>query len=343
LFGASGASGTTRDTGPRSVFVVAYGVVPAGRATPAPPARHAWLALAGLAVGGACAVLVSAPPVAAQAVATTDQAAQESATARFLFEEGLDFVARKDWRNAEDRFRRVIALRSSHVAAYNLASALDHLARPVEAAELLRAILRDTAAPKDTRTAAEKLLAQVEPRIGTVIVRASGDATDCEVLLDDKAQGAGAFGRALGVEPGEHEVAVRRDGEVIASRTVRVGGGQPLRAEVTIELAPRGAPPAAAAPPPAPVSASEAVAPAPVAPAPKPAEARVEASLASPSARDEDGALTDAWWFWTGTGVVAVGAAVAIVVLVSGVPDARPIAGDTEPSVVRGVVVGAMP
>lgn len=291
-----------------------------------------------------CALLAHARPAAANEPSSA-QTAQENTTARWLFEEGLKFVAAKDWRGAEDRFRRVIALRASHVAAYNLASALDHLGHPVESAELLRAILRDPAAPRDTRDAAEQLLAQVEPGIGTVTVRANGDATDCDLTLDDKPQGLDAFGRAIAVDPGAHSIVVHRDGAVLVLREVRVGGNQPLRVETTIDIAPRAgaSPPATAAPAPAPILT-------PVAPAAPPAETadtRVARSVSNTPPRDDDdddgGGVVEQWWFWAGAGAVAVGAAVVAVVLVSNAREADPVAGDANPAVVRGMVVGVMP
>ena len=54
--------------------------------------------------------------------------------ARRLFAEGIEFVEQERWAEAEERFRRVLVLRGSQVVAYNLASALEHLGRFVEAA-----------------------------------------------------------------------------------------------------------------------------------------------------------------------------------------------------------------
>lgn len=300
-----------------------------------PVVRRAGLALV------LCALVAHARPAAAEE-ATSAQKAQENTTARWLFEEGLKFVAARDWRGAEDRFRRVIALRASHVAAYNLASALDHLGHPVESAELLRAILRDPAAPRDTRSAAERLLAQVEPGIGSVTVRVNGDATDCDLTIDDKPQGLDAFGRAIAVDPGAHSIVVHRDGAVFVLREVRVGGSQPLRVETTIDIPPRASapPPVADAPAAAPVLTPVAT----VAPAIEPANTRVAHAVASAPARDDDDdGLAQQWWFWAGTGVLVAGAAVVVVVLASNPGQASPVTGDTEPAVVRGMVVGAMP
>ncbi|HMI89720.1 MAG TPA: hypothetical protein VK509_00075, partial [Polyangiales bacterium] len=104
--------------------------------------------------------------------------------ARLLFSEGLQFVERGDWVSAEDRFRGVLVLRASHVVSYNLASALTHLERLKEAAELLRAIVRDSSTEPSTRDAAAQLLAETEQRIGTLTLRVAGDAQGATVRLD---------------------------------------------------------------------------------------------------------------------------------------------------------------
>lgn len=262
---------------------------------------------------------------------TAAQQAQERATARALFEEGLAFVAAKDWRGAEDRFRRVLALRASHVAAYNLASALEHLDRPVEAAKLLRGVLGASDAPEDTRAAAEQLLAHVEPRVGTLVVSVTGDTAGCTWTLDGDAHGVDAFGAALRVDPGAHEVIIKRGDAALTSRTVHVGGAQPLRVETSIALPERSR------------AATATLVPAPAPSRSRPTGAPDPRTAPSPRDTGDDDAITGKWWFWSGLGAVVTGAAVVIAVVAAAPGDARPVAGDTDPPVVRGTVAGAMP
>ncbi len=100
-----------------------------------------------------------AAPAGGEAAGENDE--QNVDQARQLFAEGLDFVEHEDWVNAEDRFRRVLALRSSHVVTYNLASALMHLGRLVESSELLRSVVRDPSADATTHDAATQLLSEI--------------------------------------------------------------------------------------------------------------------------------------------------------------------------------------
>ena len=247
--------------------------------------------------------------------------------ARQLFNEGLHFVEVEDWQQAEDRFRRVLALKSSHVAAYNLASALVHLERLVESSELLRVMLRDPSVDPTTHDAAQQLLSEIEPRIGSLTVRVSGDSTGATLLVDDKPLELSAAVQAVSVDPGSHHVTVKRADEVLASQDLVIGGDAPLRADITLELPSRISPKAAASAQAGPAR-PHGVAAAPVR----------QAELAQsdePPARHAS--LLTQWWLWTGVGA-AVAAGAAVLLLGSSSQAARPVAGDTDPPFIRGQV-----
>ena len=133
----------------------------------------------------------SASSIAAQPSAESVREAPPTDTsvevARQLFAEGLQFVEAEDWAGAEDRFRRVLSVKSSHVVSYNLASALRHLGRVTESSELLRVILRDATADATTHDAAQQLLSEIEPLIGSLTIRVSGETSGAELALDDQA------------------------------------------------------------------------------------------------------------------------------------------------------------
>lgn len=267
-----------------------------------------------------------APSDAAPVDAITEEA-------RKLFAEGLDFVEAEDWVQAEERFRRVLAMRGSHVVAYNLASALEHLGRLVEAAELLRPVARDASVEPRTQVAAERLLAQIEPRIGSLTVRLSGDSQGALVRLDDKQVQISEQVLTVSVDPGAHRVVVERDGVIAASRTVQVGGDASLQTSISIDIPPRlGASGSALGAKPAgprriPLGSLK----------PEGTRAPKAAVDRGPPPRDEGGSVLGAWWLWTAVGVVAVGAGVTVALLVLD-DEAKPVRGDTDPPVVRGKV-----
>lgn len=267
-------------------------------------------------------------PTASNAIAPALEE-QQKEQARVLFNEGLRFVEQEDWVSAESRFRSVLLLRASHVVAYNLASALSHLERLMEAAELLRAIVRDDTAEPGARSAAEQLLAEIEQRIGTLTLRIAGDSAGAVVRLDGAPLELSEQLITISVDPGVHDVVVERDGSQIASEVVRIGGEAPLQVSVTLSLPPRILPAAVA-------QAAQPV------PASRPSAVGARTASSQPP-RDEgsDDSILESWWFWTAVGAVAAGGVVTGVVLAGG-GDSAPLRGDTDPAVLGGTVK-AMP
>lgn len=271
----------------------------------------------------ACVPADRACAQAAQAALEGEGAAADARTqARALFAEGLELVEREDWAQAEDRFRRVLELHSSHVAAYNLASALVHLGRLVEAAEVLRSITRAEDVDAQTREAAQQLLRETEPRIGSLTIRITGDMTAVQFTLDDKPLELTARVETISVDPGAHVVSARRGTAQLALRDAIVGGTDSLQVEMLLEL-------------PAPIAT--------VAQLPHAVPSRHEpdartltgADLARAEQREGGGVP---WWLWAAGGVaIAAAAAVTVAIAASG-SEATPIAGTTDPPLVRGRV-----
>ncbi|MFI5305908.1 MAG: type IV pilus biogenesis/stability protein PilW [Polyangiales bacterium] len=248
--------------------------------------------------------------------------------ARQLFAEGLKFVELEDWAQAEDRFRRVLALRSSHVVAYNLASALVHLGRIVESSELLRAIVRDATAEAATREAATQLLSEIEPRIGSLTIRVSGDAPGASLKLDDKQLELTGSVQTVSVDPGEHHVALVRDGAELTGKSAQVGGDAPLQVELTLELSPPPAPEAAARAAGAP-DATRRHAPA--------AATAAETDRAEPGPQQHSSSVLASPWLWAGAGAV-VAATIVTIVLLAPASAGPTLTGDTNPPVIHGRV-----
>ena len=261
-------------------------------------------------------------PSAAAAPAEPTAAAPEEQLeqARKLFEEGLAHVEVGNWVAAEQAFRSVLVMRSSPVVAYNLASALARLGRLIESAEMLRAIVRDADVDAATRDPAQHLLSEIEPQIGSVTVRVIGETDGLTLRLDDRTLSAGDLVQSISVDPGVHLVAADRAGKTLASQEVNVGGAAPLKTEVTLDVREK----------------------------PKQAPAPDLRVLKLPSEQPQDERTHDdghsAWsspWLWSGAAaVVLVTAGVITVLALSGnAQQADPIGGNTDPPVVRGIVV----
>jgi hypothetical protein len=249
------------------------------------------------------------------------------AAARSLFNEGVQGIDAKQWALAEDRFQRVLEIKWSPVAAYNLASVQMELGKLISASDVLHKIARDPSAEAQARVAAEQLLGELEKRIGHITLKVSGPMTDAEVFIDARPWPRAALDIAAPMDPGTHRVSVNVHGTEVDAKEISVGNGAPL--EISVELR-------TAAPPPPPVAVARA---APLATATNFATAAHDSS--DPVATKPSAAITKRWWFWAGSAVVvAAGASLAVMMLSKDATRmADPIQGNVDPSVLHGTVV----
>ena len=270
----------------------------------------------------ACGALAALSALPAPAAA---QSERDSATARALFEQGVELADQSDWMGAADRFARSNELRRSPVVGFNLASAWVELGKLVEASEMLRQVEKDPTAKPKLKKDARALLARLEPRIGTLVVTVEPERETDEVRLNDRALPLAALGVPTPVDPGIGEISVIGSGTVLWTKRVEVlpGGAQ----RITIEL------PQTAPPPP----------PEPPATAPTPRETAAAAPLESdpgPAQPRDEGESDSVWeepWLWVGIGAVVVAGTVLAIALAAGGDDSReePTVGSLEPGHVK--------
>jgi hypothetical protein len=250
--------------------------------------------------------------------------ATETATARALFREGVELADAQRWTEAADRFDRVLAIRWSSAAAYNLAGALTELGRLVEACEGYRAVIRDAGTPAEMRAEARRALARLEPKLGTLRIDVTGDRTGVQVHVDGLPLPPAAWGVSVPADPGPHVIVATRDGRAIDRAEVMLGEGGPLHDGVVLQAPP-------AAPSPAAVAAAY------------DADGRGRGRAGQATATGNQRPVTETWWFWTGAGVLATTAvAIVLIAAVGGEDDGpgSPVAGNLEPGVLTGRVEG---
>ena len=247
-----------------------------------------------------CLVLGLFVPGGLAAQTTGPSDATRDASARALFEEGVSFVEHSDWTQAEDRFRRALALRDSPVIAFNLASTLSEQGKLVEASELLRKLEREPSVDADLRKSASMLHAQITPRIARVRVRLENAAPGDSVQLDGAALLEAQLNVEIPIDPGSHQAQLQRDGATVVTEPFELADGGTREVLIT---APAALSPRAVA------DASQAKAPPPVVPVQQ--------------AQHDGGGITSQWWFWTSIAIV-VGAAAVTVAVVATRPDAAP-------------------
>lgn len=241
---------------------------------------------------------------------------QRVAAARALFDEGLKRVDAEQWSLAADCFSRLLKLRYSAVAAYNLALAHVRLGETVRALARLRELLAQPGLEPKVREAAQALAREAERNVGQLKVRVHGECAACSVQVDGKLW-PGGVGLPAEVDPGHHSLALVRDSEVIATSDITVAPGARLSALLQANAASAGVELPVASAPSVPSGALGEGAPPP---------AHSGSLLASP-------------WFWGGVGVLAASAVTLGVVLGSGgTQAASPVPGNFMPAVLTGTV-----
>jgi hypothetical protein len=244
----------------------------------------------------ACAQLVAATNGASgRPAARDDSEARRTTMARALFEEGLRFVDAGRWSDAQDRFERVLELRYSTVAAYNLGLAQARAGHGVVAAATLRKLLTDPTLEPKVREPAVAQLAAVEAHFGWLTLHVPGRCDRCVVLVDREDWPPAVWGVAVPIDPGNHALELRIDSRVLASSQIEVNAA----AHVETTLSGR---PAALQAAGRDHTSGEA----------QPAGGR--AAWTRSEAPHADAPLLASPWFWGAMGVLVAGAITAVVI-----------------------------
>lgn len=177
------------------------------------------------------------------------------AAARKLGVEGIQLENQGKFAEALDRFERAQALYPAPTLGVRTARCLEKLGRLVEAAERYREVATADLGPspqfqyRQAQAEAKRERAALLPRIPELEVVVKGDrAEGITVLVDNEILPPELIDAAHPVDPGQHEVRVRR-GDVTITETTTVAEGETAR--VVLKL------PALPLPPPPPEQAAE--------------------------------------------------------------------------------------
>lgn len=211
--------------------------------------------------------LASVPTAVALAPATAHaQSDADKATARQLGQEGQVALDAKDFKTAEDRFRRADSLFRAPTLALGLARAYAGGGKFVAAQETYNRIIREGApagSPPAFAKAVEEAKAEVgavSSKIGSVVVNVTG-ADSPKVTLDDQPFPNAALGVKRSVDPGTHVIKATADGYRTEQANVTISEGGTGTATLNLQKDPSAVaavpPPTGSAPPPATVGASD--------------------------------------------------------------------------------------
>ncbi len=173
------------------------------------------------------------------------QSDADRATARQLGQDGEAALAAKDYKKAEDDFRRADSLIHAPTLLLGLARALAGEGKFLEAQEAYQRIIREGVSPgapdvfKKALDAAKAEVSDVAPKIGgvTITVKAAGggDVPNVKVTIDDAPVSAAALGVKRAANPGTHVVNASADGFKPATLNVTVPVGGSADAPLTLE------------------------------------------------------------------------------------------------------------
>ncbi len=181
---------------------------------------------------GAVGVLTAAPAHA--------QSDADRATARQLGGEGQEALDKKDFKTAEDRFRRADQLFHAPTLALGLARAYAANGKYVEAQETYNRIVREgvpAGAPAAFQNAVESArteMASVSPKIGAVVITVTG-ADNPKVTVDEQPFPNAALGVKRAANPGVHVIRASADGYKTADARVTVTEAGTATANLTLE------------------------------------------------------------------------------------------------------------
>jgi hypothetical protein len=201
----------------------------------------------------AVSLLASAPTALAQSDA-------DRATARELGQSGETALEAKDFKKAEDYFRRADRLVHAPTLALGLARALAGVGKYVESQETYNRIVREgvfPGAPDAFRRAVDDAKKEVDGVVGkvagaTITVSAPGGAevANPTVTIDDVPVNSASLGVKRLVDPGAHVLKVSADGYKPAELHFTVNEGGSVNEPVTLEKAPNAPPPTTTTTPP---------------------------------------------------------------------------------------------
>jgi hypothetical protein len=196
------------------------------------------------------AVVIAASLFSTAAHAQSDA---DKAAARQLGQEGQSALEQKDFKTAEDRFKRADALYHAPTLALGLARAQVGVGKLVAAQETYNRIIRDGVPPGSPAAFgraledAKKEVDTVAPRIGSVVIQVTGFENP-KVTLDDVPVPVAALGVKRPADPGVHTVKATADGYKPAEGQVTVTEGGSGNVALTLEKDPNAAPPPPAEP-----------------------------------------------------------------------------------------------
>jgi hypothetical protein len=175
------------------------------------------------------------------------QSEADRGTARNMGVDAQRALEARDYKTAEDEFRRADELVHAPTLLLGRARALVGLGRFVDAQETYLRILREGVAPgsppafQRALEAAQQELNDVNPKVGAVTITVKGadgqPVANAKVTFDGVPVNAAAFGAKRPADPGKHSIHAAADGYTTVDLDVTVPTGGGAEAPITMQRA----------------------------------------------------------------------------------------------------------
>lgn len=185
----------------------------------------------------------AAPAAAAPAPAATPAASPADADkeAGRLFDEGKKAAKAGQWEKARESALSAFKLKPDPAFALVLGQSELKTGKPRDAAEHLDLFLRDAkSATADEKQTAQKLLDEAKGKVAAWFLTVNVEGAD--IVLDGKAVGRTPLPAPLYLDPGNHELEVKKFGFQPATEQIAAGPGNGYETEVTLAPAPAAPP-----------------------------------------------------------------------------------------------------
>jgi hypothetical protein len=157
-----------------------------------------------------------------------------------VYREGIQLADAGRWKEAIERFREAIAIRSAPPALFTLAQAEEHAGELATAERTFERALSEARAAgiTDVADAAKKSLSSIEPRVPRLTIKVASGVESATATVDGS---PAPIGEPVKVNPGDHFVSVSAPGKTTFKSNAYVGEGQSANVAAILPLlSPRG-------------------------------------------------------------------------------------------------------
>src|SRR5690606_32114673 len=153
---------------------------------------------------------------------------EELAAARALFEEALALESDERWSEALAKLEKVGKVKMTPQVRFHIALCHENLGRLVDAINGFELAVQEARAvgAKDVIEAAPPRAEKLRARVAQLTFSVEGTVRSSKIFIDGEEMSLALADTKIPVDPGEHLLEVRRDGEVIERRELVLEEGE---------------------------------------------------------------------------------------------------------------------